>query len=234
MSELLRLTPSIFLLHDQDDETRTSFAALGSCRTFPKNNVLYHHGDACHAALVILAGRVKLVLASEDGRELALEIFGPGDICGMIAALDGGTHIGTAVTLSSTRVATIPAERLREWLAQHPVLYRKIAVALAQVVRSAYERAGMQALLDVKSRIHATLLDIARQDGTQSPGSPDIVAPRPTHQELAERIGSSRVVVSRVLKELLEENATIRVEGRTIRVKLHAVEAANDANGPFG
>jgi CRP/FNR family transcriptional regulator, cyclic AMP receptor protein len=233
MNELLALTPSLFFLHDQDEATRASFAALGSCRTYPKNNVLYHHGDECHAALVIISGRVKLVLASDDGRELALEIFGPGDMCGMIAALDRGIHTGTAVTLSSTRVAIIPADRLQHWLAQHPLLYRTIAVALAQIVRSAYERAGMQALLDVKSRIHATLLDIARQDGTLTPGSPDVVAPRPTHQELAERIGSSRVVVSRVLKELLEENATIRVEGRTIRVKLHAVDAADGDNGPF-
>lgn len=233
MNELLAVAPAIFFLSDQDDGTRASFAALGVCRTFPKHNILYHHGDPCSSAFVVITGRVKLVLATDDGRELVLDTFGPGDICGLIATLDGGAHTGTAMTLERARVAVLPAERLQTWLAQHPLLHQKIAVDLAQIVRHAYERVGMQALLNVKRRIHATLLEIARQDGTAAPGEPDVVAPRPTHQELAERIGSSRVVVSRVLKELLEEEDSIRMEGRTLRVTLLAVDAARTDAGPF-
>ena len=233
MNELLPVTPALFFLRDQDEETRASFAALGACRTFPKHNILFHHDDPCHSAFVIVSGKVKLVLATDDGRELALETLGPGNICGLIATFDGGPHMGTAITLTQTRIAIIPIERLQSWLAQHPTLHQKITVVFAQMVRHAYERAGMQALLNVKSRIHATLLDIAREDGTSLPGSPDVVAPRPTHQELAERIGSSRVVVSRVLKELLEEERSISIEGRTLRVKLRAVEASTSHPGPF-
>jgi CRP/FNR family transcriptional regulator, cyclic AMP receptor protein len=233
MNELLAVTPAIFFLADQDEATRASFAELGICRTFPKNNILYHHGDACISAHVILSGRVKLVLGTEDGREFVLDTFGPGDICGLIATLDGGPHTGTAITLERTRVATLPTDRLQAWLTEHPLLHQQIAIDLAQVIRHAYERVGMQALLNVKRRIHATLIEIAREDGMSIPGAPDLVAPRPTHQELAERIGSSRVVVSRVLKELLEEEESIRMEGRTLRVTLHAVEAAGSDAGHF-
>lgn len=232
MNELDAVTPALFFLRDQDEATRASFATLGMCRTFPKQNILFHHGDPCNAAFVIVSGRVKLVLASEDGRELALEVIGPADICGLVAALDGGPHIGTAITLGTVRVAIVPADVLRRWIADRPALQQHIIVALAARVRHAYERFAMQALLNVKGRIHATLLGIARQDGTTLPGSADLVAPRPTHQELAELVGSSRVVVSRVLKELLEEEGSIRMEGRTLRVQLHAVEAA-DSPGPF-
>jgi CRP/FNR family transcriptional regulator, cyclic AMP receptor protein len=228
MSELLAVTTAVDLLRDADPETRASFAALGNCRTFPRNNILFHHGDPCHSAFVIVSGRVKLVLAAEDGRELALEVLGPGAICGLVAALDGGPCLGTAITLQHARIGIIPSERLQAWLAERPLLYRRLALILACMLRQSCERTGMQALLNVKRRIHATLLDIARQEGIALPGSLDVVAPRPTHQELAERIGSSRVVVSRILKELLDEDATISVEGRTLRVKLRAVEAAGD------
>lgn len=233
MNELLAVTPAVFFLADQDEATRASFAELGICRTFPKNNILYHHGDPCTSAYVIVSGRIKLVLATDDGREFVLDTFGPGDICGLIATLDCGPHIGSAITLERTRIAAMPTDRLQAWLSGHPLLHQRIAVELAQVIRHAYERVGMQALLNVKRRIHATLIEIAREDGTSVPGDKDLVAPRPTHQELAERIGSSRVVVSRVLKELLEEEDSIRMEGRTLRVTLHAVDAAGSEAGPF-
>jgi CRP/FNR family transcriptional regulator, cyclic AMP receptor protein len=233
MNELLAVAPRLFFLSDQDAQTRASFAALGMCRSFPKNNILFHHGGECHAAYVIVSGRVKLMLATDEGRELVLEIFGPGDIVGLIATLDGGSHTGTAITLDRARIAILPADPLRRWLFERPLLHQKMVVELAHIVRHAYERVGMQALLNVKRRIHAALLEIARDDGTSVPGHPDVVAPRPTHQQLAERIGSSRVVVSRVLKELLEEEASISIEGRVLRVKLHAVEAAASEPGPF-
>ena len=49
-----------------------------------------------------------------------------------------------------------------------------------------------------------------------------IVFTRPTHQELAERIGSSREVISRILKELLESDF-LGAEGRVIRVSESAL-----------
>jgi CRP-like cAMP-binding protein len=78
-------------------------------------------------------------------------------------------------------------------------------------------------LLSVKDRVRATLLDMARANGTRS-ALQELVLPRPTHQEIAERVGSTRVVVSRALKTLLEEEEGISMEGRVLRVRLTAVE----------
>ena len=77
----------------------------------------------------------------------------------------------------------------------------------------------MQALLPVKRRVRAAIIEFAQSNGTPV-GGDEYVAPRPTHQELAERVGSTRVVVSRVIKELLEEEQAIRMDGRTLRVRL--------------
>ena len=81
----------------------------------------------------------------------------------------------------------------------------------------------MQALLPVKRRVRAALIEIAQNNGTPDDGH-EYVAPRPTHQELAERIGSTRVVVSRAIKELLEEEESIHMDGHTLRVRLDVDE----------
>lgn len=218
MDDLLEALSRVFFLHDQDDATRRSFADLAVCRSYPKGNILFHHGDPCHAAYVVISGRVKLTLAADDGREFALEVFGPGDVCGLIALLDGGPHNGTAVTISPCRLGIVPRDRFQSWITAHPRLQQTIIVALVKMVRGVYERVGMQALLPLKRRLRAALIQLAQSNGAPADG-PDLIVAKPTHQELAERVGSTRVVVSRVMKELLNEEPWIRVDGRTLRVR---------------
>jgi CRP/FNR family cyclic AMP-dependent transcriptional regulator len=219
MQDLLDVLPRVFFLHDQDDATRRSFAELGICRTYPKGNILFHHGDPCFAAYVIISGRVKLTVAADDGREFALEVFGPGDVCGLIATLDGGPNNGTAITLSTSRVAVVPRERFHAWIRERPLLQQTITAALVRMLRSVYERVGMQALLPVKRRVRAAIIEYAQSNGT-TVGREEYVSPRPTHQELAERVGSTRVVVSRAMKEILEEEESIRIDGNRLHVRL--------------
>jgi CRP/FNR family cyclic AMP-dependent transcriptional regulator len=199
------------------------------CRAFPKGNILFHHGDPCFAAYVVITGRVKLI-AAEGGREFALEVFGPGDVCGLIATLDGGPHNGTAITLSSCKVGVVPRERFQSWIASHPLLQQTIIVALVKMLGGVYERVGMQALLPVKRRVRAALIEAAQSQGTHS--DHEYIVPRPTHQELAERVGSTRVVVSRAIKELLAEESWIRMDGHTLRVRQDFGEAHGPVQGP--
>lgn len=223
MNELMSVLPRIPFLRDEDQASCESLAALASCRTFPKGNILFHDGDPCHAVYLVISGRVKLVLAGEDGRELALEMFDPGDVCGMVGTLDEGPHVGTAMTLTPARIAMIPSDAFRRWLAERPRLHQTIVIQLTQMLRHAYDRVGMQVLLSVKHRVRAELLELARKDGAPD-ATTELVVRRPTHQEIAERVGSTREVVSRALKTLLEEDAGIQMEGRVLRVSLRSVE----------
>jgi CRP/FNR family transcriptional regulator, cyclic AMP receptor protein len=226
MSELLGITHSISFLAQEDAETCRSFAELGSCRTFPRGNILFHHDDACLAAYVIVSGKVKLCLSHEDGRELSLDVFGPGDVVGLVAAIDGKPHTGTAITALESRIAIIPRERFQAWLAARPLLQGRILLEVVELLRHAYKRVGSQALLSVKHRVRETLIAMAIADGDDDGIGihRELVVARPTHQELAERVGSTRVVVSRAIKELLEEEDGISMEGRVLRVRLQAVD----------
>jgi CRP/FNR family transcriptional regulator, cyclic AMP receptor protein len=223
MNELYGVLDRVAFIAGEDEQTRRAFADLGTCRSVPRGNILFHDGDPCLALYIVVSGKVKVVLAGEDGRELALDVLGPGNVCGLVAAVDDGPHTGTAITQIASRIAMIPRERFRAWLAERPLLQGRILIQMAQLLRGAYARVGSQSLLSVKDRVKAALLDMAREDGTLS-ALEYLVLPRPTHQELAERVGSTRVVVSRAIKVLLEEEDGIDMQGRVLRVRLTSVD----------
>ena len=89
------------------------------------------------------------------------------------------------------------------------------------------QRIGEHALLSVKERLLYALLEIAEREGERHPEGDGIVFTRPTHQELADRIGSSREVVSRMLKELLDSDL-LQAEGKVIRVTESALVLHDD------
>jgi CRP/FNR family cyclic AMP-dependent transcriptional regulator len=221
LDEIRPILPEIFFLRTADEQTRSSFAQLVGVHGYPKGNILFHHGEESLAVYVVIRGRVRISLISEDGREVLLELGGPGTVCGLTAALDGGPHSGTAITAGAARIGVIPRDRFMDWLAVRPRLHQDLLVEIAHMLRNAYQRLGEQALLPVKRRLLQALLEIARTDGRTT--SDEVVFIRPTHQELADHIGTTRVVVSRALKELIDEGGDLIANGRVLRVRLHAV-----------
>jgi CRP/FNR family transcriptional regulator, cyclic AMP receptor protein len=212
---------NVFFLQEECEEVRRSFQELGTVREVSKGSILFHDGDPCVALYVVVAGKVKLVLADEEGREFALSVFGPGDVCGVESALDAGPYTGTAITMAPSVIGVIPREAFARWIASRPTLQGHMLVQMARLLRGAYARIGNQALLPVKERVRAALLEMARSQGAASPVH-EVVLRRPTHQELAERVGSTRVVVSRAIKALLADDDAIVMQGRTLRVRLKA------------
>jgi CRP/FNR family transcriptional regulator, cyclic AMP receptor protein len=170
---------------------------------------------------IVLKGRVKVSMVSSDGREVILAVLERGGVFGMIEALDGGPRVGTAVSLSGCRLAKIALDPFLRWLAAYPEVQQKLLVGFAQMLRRAYSKVGEQALHPVKRRLYTTLVEIARAEGELR--GDGVVFQRPTHQELADRTGSSRVVISRLLKELLVEDDELLAEGKTIRLPLSAL-----------
>ena len=66
---------------------------------YPRRTVLFRKGDPGTNMMVVLRGRVKVCTHSEDGKELVLNLFSPGDVFGEIALLDGADRTADAVTL---------------------------------------------------------------------------------------------------------------------------------------
>jgi CRP-like cAMP-binding protein len=168
-------------------------------------------------------GSVKITLMNEEGKEVVRTLVRPGGVFGLIAGLDGEPQPANAITEEPSRIAAFSVDAFIGWLKRHDLLHQVVLRELGRRVREAYHKIGEHALMGVKERLLFALLDIAERE----PGSEAVVFTRPTHQELANRIGSSREVVSRVLKELLESEL-LQAEGKVIRVPISALVVRED------
>lgn len=210
------------ILKEADDEALEELSRLALCHDYPKNNILFYQGDPVGAVYLVLSGRIKITLNNEEGREVIVAMARPGDLFGLASALDGGPQPANAVTVVRSRLAKFDGEAFTGWLERNPCTHGALLAQLSGRVRDAYQKIGEHALLGVKERLLFALLDIAELEGRPDPDAGTIVFTRPTHQELAYRIGSSREVVSRLLKELLDSDL-LQQEGRVIRVSESAL-----------
>jgi CRP/FNR family cyclic AMP-dependent transcriptional regulator len=181
-----------------DAELLASMTALGMTRPFRKNTILIQEGDRSSALYIVLSGKVQAYASSEQGREVVLAEYGPGQYFGELA-LDGGDRAASVKTVEPTTCCVIQALDLRDVLAMHPDFALHLIQKLSGMVRRLTGTVKGLVLKDVYGRLVAMLADSseARADGSR------VVRERLTQQDIADRIGASREMVNRLLRELL-------------------------------
>ena len=168
----------------------------GVIKSFPKNTIIVNEGDETASFYIIVAGRVKVFLSDVTGKEIVLATQGPGDYFGEMV-LDGGPRSASVMTLEPSRFAVIPKDRFREFLLSHPAFSTHLIERLIRRTRALTENVKSLALMDVYGRVARMLLEIAvPHDGEL------IVEEKLTQQDIADRVGASREMISRILKDL--------------------------------
>jgi CRP-like cAMP-binding protein len=151
-----------------------------------------------------------------------IDVVGAGHLLGLVAALDGGVQPSHAITATDARLAKIRSGEFMRWVKGQEALWEKLVAEVGLRVRHAYQKIGAHALLSAKERLLMTLIEIAEREGRPDAGASEIIFTRPTHEELARRIGSSREVVTRLLSDLLASDL-LWGEGRMLRVPASAL-----------
>lgn len=166
-------------------------------RAYPKNAILISEGDRSDSLYVILTGKVKVYVSDEEGKEVILSIQGPNEYFGELALVDAAPRSASVMTLEPTQLCVISKADFERCLLENPAIAIQLIRSLAQRVRSLTETVKNLALLDVYGRVTRTLLNLATEkDGKL------IVEQRLTHQDIANMVGASREMVSRIMKEL--------------------------------
>ena len=98
-----------------EDRGVRALAELGRVRAFGKHAVIIHEGDAADTVFIVLSGRVRVFSSGPDGREIVLDILGPGALLGEMS-LDGSPRSGFRETIEPTKVAVVDVRALRERL----------------------------------------------------------------------------------------------------------------------
>lgn len=195
-----------------------ALALRGSVRSFRKNSVIINEGELGDTLYVLLQGSVKVFATDPNGREIIYGAIGAGDYFGEMS-LDGGPRSASVMTIEPCVCAVVARAALREHLAEEPEFALNLVGQVIRRARAATESARNMALMDVYGRVVATLESF---EGEGSEAAP-VELRQITHQAIASRVGASREMVSRLLKDL-EKGGYIRmgVKHITLQKKLPA------------
>lgn len=179
-----------------DEAALRALAPHAAVRSFPKGAVVVNEGDETDSLYVVLSGRVKAYVSEEDGREMVVNTIAAGGYFGELV-LDGGPRSASIMTLEPCRFLVIPLSDVEGLLERNPAFARDLIYELIGKVRSLTRKVLDLALKDVYGRFVRFIEEHAvDQGGTLT------VPERLTQQDIAARIGGSREMVSRIVKDL--------------------------------
>jgi len=178
------------------DEKIDALTKVARRKTFPKNTVLCSEGDLSDSLYIICTGKVKVTMNSEEGKEVILSMLGPGEYFGEMSLLDSEPRSATVITKESTELLIIAQRDFINLLSSDTIAFNLLK-GLLKRLREANRKIESLALLDVYGRIARLLNLLGKQHGEKL-----LIEEKLTHQEIASMIGSSREMVSIILKEL--------------------------------
>ena len=187
-----------------------AIAEKGVRRRFAANAIVLNEGDVASSLYIVLAGHLKVYASSDEGRDVVLADVGPGDYFGEIS-LDGGERSASVVATEPTTCVVVPGAELRDFLAVHPDFAQHLVMRLITTVRRLTAQVKSFALQDVYGRLTRLLLEQSEPVGEER-----VLRTTFTQQDLADRIGASREMVNRVMKELVTGGYVGQRDGRIV------------------
>jgi len=182
-------------------------------RTFPRDSIVFQEGDVGDALYVLKEGKVKVMLADEEGREVIVSVLSPGECFGEMALFDSGLRCARVVAMSPCSVMVMPRPNFQRWLADNPSVSMSIIQELSHRLRRANQTISSLAMETVQQRVLRILADQAvDMDGRL------VLSDPPRQKDIASMVGASRERVNRVMQDLMRRGA-IKMEGDRVVVE---------------
>jgi len=193
-----------------DSALLQALVAEGQVRRFPRNTIVLLEGEPAEALYIVLEGRVRVYVSDEDGHEAELNQLGPHQYFGELML---GSRVRTASvrTMEPSKLCMIRRDDFERLIAARPELAFHLIQTLIHRVRVLTSNVQSLALMDVYGRVARLFLASAEeQDGRR-------VVPRMSQQQIAEKVGASRSMVNRILKDL-SDGGFVRIDQGVIEL----------------
>lgn len=177
--------------------TLRALATRGVPRNYRKGTLIIEEGSHGDTLYLVLTGRVRAFSSDARGREIVYGVYGAGDYFGEMS-LDGGPRSASVIAETACSCAVLTRQTLREHVKAVPEFAFELLERVIRRARLATQSARSMALLDVYGRLVQLLEGLA----TTEPDGTRVVRERLTHSEMAARVGCSREMVSRLMKDL--------------------------------
>jgi CRP-like cAMP-binding protein len=192
----------IAILHGLAPAELAALARQCRWRRYGAGQTILQHGDCGRDIYFVVHGRACAMYHSANGHEVRFGDLQAGDVFGEFAAIDGAPHMADVVCVTETLLAVMPGGLFREVLLRHESVCTAVLRRLTRIARTMSQRVIEFSTLPVRGRVHAELLRLARTDATDRRPRRAVIAPAPTHADMASRISTHREAVSRELAKL--------------------------------
>jgi CRP/FNR family cyclic AMP-dependent transcriptional regulator len=192
-------------------EALTEIEQHGSVKSYKKNVIVINQDDETYSLYVILSGSVKVFVSGEDGREAVLNHQEAGDYFGDLALIDKQPRVASVMTMEPSKFMIISRVDFLTCLSKNPEIAINLIKPMTRRMRMLAKNVSSLALLDVYGRVARILLEQSEEQGDV------LVTEKLTQQEIADMVGASRAMVSRILKDL-KEGGYISIEKKRITI----------------
>ncbi|MEJ8849212.1 Crp/Fnr family transcriptional regulator [Variovorax rhizosphaerae] len=190
-----------------------AIALRGATRAFPAQTILINEGDTTDSLYIVLSGRVKVYASSDEGRDVVLTEYGPGEYFGELS-LDGAKRSASIKAMEPCTCRVVQGSELRQLMIEYPDFAMHLTRKLIRMVRRLTEQVRSIATEDVYGRMVRVLNDMSEQIGNER-----VLRQKLTQQDIADRVGASREMVNRVMKELTAGGYVTQRNGRLVIVR---------------
>jgi CRP/FNR family cyclic AMP-dependent transcriptional regulator len=191
-----------------------ALTASSVSRSYPKNTVIINENDHADSLYLIESGRVKVYCSDKNGKEFIMNTLTTGDHFGELALLDDDKRSASVRTMEKSNFCIIYKEDFNQVLTQQPNIAKTLIRNLTRRVRKLTQDVKALALQDVYGRVTNVLTTLAEPRDEET----SIIPEKLTQQDIADRVGASREMVARILKDLTI-GEYITFEGRNIVIK---------------
>ena len=189
-------------------------------RAFPKNRAIVTEGEATQWLYILLNGKAKVQVSDEEGREVILAILSAGEFFGEMGVLDESPRSASVITIESCEFLAIAKEDFNRCLRHNFEMSMLIMRGLVKRLREADKKIETLALLDVYGRVARALIEMSTLVNGER-----IIKKLLPRQEIAKRIGASREMVSRVMKEFEMEGLVLENPDGSVTIRDNIIAA---------
>jgi len=162
----------------------------------PKNTQTYVKGDECQNFLLLIEGNIRIYASDRNGREIVLYRVRPGEFCilSLVCFLQGKVFPANAVTENRVRAMMIDRTTFHRTFENSPVFQKHMVSALSSRFFDIINRFQKLAFEPLDVRMANLLYSRFHEANSRSINT--------THSQIAQELGTTREVASRMLKEL--------------------------------
>jgi CRP-like cAMP-binding protein len=202
-------------------------AAVAREERYRPRDYVFAEGDPAVWFCLVKRGHVRIFRQSRAGKDVVLELLGPGEPFGGVAVIEKRPYPASAQATEATVVVKLPRDAVVALAERHPTIIREMALLIGRRLRAAHDSVKSLAVDPVEARLAATLLRLAEREGTRGPQGFTLPF-HLTRQSLADMTGTTVETTIRVVSRWLRDGLVREEENRLVLADVPALRDLAD------